>query len=212
MSTALPVPRMPAVGSAAKRSEAAAMRRFRWFHSTRNSVEVRLTPSFRATSTATAHKLVRYRRLSLAVLSPFLETCFRFFEANGRRFASRHGAFLLAGRPAADRPYQLTRVDFMQACRKDTVQPHTGPLFQPARRPKSQFSCCRRRDRFSTAEWCRRNDRLGRLIRHVGPAVPLPVGTLPVPMIEPAFDAPLMTTVGSTALLAPVSARQAAQQ
>jgi hypothetical protein len=31
------------------------MRRFRWFHSTRNSVEVRLTPSFRATSIADAH-------------------------------------------------------------------------------------------------------------------------------------------------------------
>ena len=44
---------------------------------------------------------------------------------------------------------------------------------------------------------------MGRLIRHAGPAVPLPVGTLPVPMIEPAFEAPLMTTVGSTALLAP---------
>jgi hypothetical protein len=30
-------------------------------------------------------------------------------------------AFLLAGCPAADRPYQLTRVEFMQACRKDTM-------------------------------------------------------------------------------------------
>ena len=36
-------------------SEAATIRRFRWFHSTRSSVEVRLTPSFRATSTAVAH-------------------------------------------------------------------------------------------------------------------------------------------------------------
>src|ERR1700720_2896111 len=35
--------------------EAPAIRRFKWFHSTRNSVEVRLTPSFRATSTADAH-------------------------------------------------------------------------------------------------------------------------------------------------------------
>ncbi len=33
--------------------------------------------------------------------------------------------------------------------------------------------------------------------------MPLAVGTLPVPMIEPAFETPLMTTVGSTALLAP---------
>jgi hypothetical protein len=44
-------------GGAVRREapEAAAIRRFRWFHSTRNSVEVRLTPSFRATSTAVAH-------------------------------------------------------------------------------------------------------------------------------------------------------------
>jgi hypothetical protein len=60
-----------------------------------------------------------------------------------------------------------------------------------------------RRDRFSTAEWGRRNDRLGRLIRHARPAAPFAVGTLAVPVIEPAFEAPLMTTVGSTALLAP---------
>jgi hypothetical protein len=44
---------------------------------------------------------------------------------------------------------------------------------------------------------------MGRLIRHARPAAPFAVGTLPVPMIEPAFEAPLMTTVGSTALLAP---------
>jgi DNA invertase Pin-like site-specific DNA recombinase len=30
-------------------------------------------------------------------------------------------AFLLAGYPAADRPYQLSPVQFMQACRKDTI-------------------------------------------------------------------------------------------
>ena len=42
-----------------------------------------------------------------------------------------------------------------------------------------------------------------RLIRHARPAAPFAVGTLSVPMIEPAFEAPLITTVGSTALLAP---------
>jgi hypothetical protein len=42
-----------------------------------------------------------------------------------------------------------------------------------------------------------------RLIRHARPAAPFAVGTLPVAMIEPAFEAPLITTVGSTALLAP---------
>jgi hypothetical protein len=31
-------------------------------------------------------------------------------------------AFLLAGFPAADRPYQLIAVEFMQACRKDTIE------------------------------------------------------------------------------------------
>ena len=44
---------------------------------------------------------------------------------------------------------------------------------------------------------------MGRLIRHAGPAASLAIGTLSVPMIEPAFEASLMTTVGSTALLAP---------
>ena len=44
---------------------------------------------------------------------------------------------------------------------------------------------------------------MGRLIRHASWRVTLAVGTLPVAMIEPAFEAPLMTTVGSTALLAP---------
>jgi hypothetical protein len=34
---------------------------------------------------------VRYRRLSLAILSPFLEARFRFFERDCRSFASRHG-------------------------------------------------------------------------------------------------------------------------
>lgn len=33
--------------------------------------------------------------------------------------------------------------------------------------------------------------------------MPMAVGTLPVPMIEPAFEASLVTTVGSATLLAP---------
>src|ERR1700691_2628178 len=36
-------------------------------------------------------QFVRYRRLSLAVLPPLFETRFRFFETDGRSFASRHG-------------------------------------------------------------------------------------------------------------------------
>ena len=48
--------------------EAAAIRRFRWFHSTRSSVEVRLTPSFRATSTAAAHNSSGIRPFPLRLL------------------------------------------------------------------------------------------------------------------------------------------------
>jgi hypothetical protein len=54
--------------------------------------------------------------------------------------------------------------------------------------------------RFSTAEWCRRTDREGTLIRHARRRVTLPVGTLPVAMIEPAFWTLLVATVGSAAL------------
>jgi hypothetical protein len=35
-------------------------------------------------------------------------------------FLLRGMAFLLAGFPAEDRPYQLCGMEFMQACRKDT--------------------------------------------------------------------------------------------
>ena len=73
-----------------------------------------------------------------------------------------------------------------------------GPAARNSRPDRS-----RRRDRFSTGEWCRRNDRKGTLIRHAGPAVALPVGTLPVTMIEPAFGTLLVTAVGGAALPEP---------
>ena len=57
--------------------------------------------------------------------------------------------------------------------------------------------------RFSTAEWCRRKDRKGTLIRHAGRCVTLSVGTLPVAMIEPPFQTPLVAAVGGAALPAP---------
>src|ERR1039458_3090223 len=110
-------------GGAVRREapEAAAMRRFKWFHSTRNSVEVRLTPSFRATSTAVAHNS-----------SGIAAFPWRFCLHSSKRalassrltvgFLLRGIAFLLAGRPAAERPYQLNAVKFMQARRKDTEQ------------------------------------------------------------------------------------------
>ena len=58
-------------------------------------------------------------------------------------------------------------------------------------------------DRFSTAEWRRRNDPKGTLIRHAGWRVTLTVRTLPIPMIEPALQTPLVAVVGSTVLPAP---------
>src|SRR5262249_42623494 len=61
----------------------------------------------------------------------------------------------------------------------------------------------RRHDRFSTAEWCRRNDRMGRLIRHASGRVTLAVCPLPVPMVQPAFRTALVAAVGSAALLTP---------
>ena len=44
---------------------------------------------------------------------------------------------------------------------------------------------------------------MGRLIRHADRRVALPVRTLPVPMIEPAFPTPLVAVVGSAVLSAP---------
>jgi hypothetical protein len=41
----------------------------------------------------------------------------------------------------------------------------------------------------------------GTLIRHAGCSLPLPVGTLTVPVIELSFKAPLMTEVGGASLL-----------
>ena len=44
---------------------------------------------------------------------------------------------------------------------------------------------------------------MGRLIRHADRRVALPIRTLPVPMIEPAFPTPLVAVVGSAVLSAP---------
>jgi len=82
------------------------------------------------------------------------------------------------------------------------AQTEIGSLFQPAGQLGRQRDCNRRGDPFSTAEWCRRNDRKGTLIRHAGRRVTLPVRALAVAMIELAFQTPLMAPVGSAALLA----------
>ena len=68
------------------------------------------------------------------------------------------------------------------------------------------------RDRFSTAAWCRRNDRKGRWIRHARPAVALAVVLLPIAVVKPAFTAALIAAVGRPVLLAPcfAAARRAA--
>jgi hypothetical protein len=57
----------------------------------------------------------------LRVLSPFPEAPVDFFEADNRGLGSWH-TFLRAGGPAVERPYQLSAVDLMQACRKLTME------------------------------------------------------------------------------------------
>jgi hypothetical protein len=88
------------------------------------------------------------------------------------------------------------------------AQPEIGPPTPSAGQLRWQRNHNRRGDRFSTAEWCRRNDRKRTLIRHASGRVTLPVRTLPVAMIEPALQTPLVAAVGSAAL--PVSSFRAA--
>ena len=82
-----------------------------------------------------------------------------------------------------------------------------GLLFQPAGKRHSQCNrgllWGRRHDRFSTAGWCRRNDRKGRLIRHARPASALAVLLLPIPVVEPTFETLLIPAVGRPVLPAP---------
>ena len=83
------------------------------------------------------------------------------------------------------------------------AQPDIGALLQPAGRRNSQHDRRRRRDRFSTAGWCRRNDRKGRLIRHARPAPALAILLLTIPVVEPAFQTLLIAAVGRPVLPAP---------
>jgi hypothetical protein len=64
------------------------------------------------------------------------------------------------------------------------AQPEIGPPSPPAGQLGWQRDGNRRGDRFSTAEWCRRNDRKGTLIRHASWRVTSPVRQLAVAMIE----------------------------
>jgi len=89
------------------------------------------------------------------------------------------------------------------------AQPEIRALFQPAGRRHWQSDRRRRCDRFSTAEWCRRNDRNGRLIRHARPAPALAVLLLPVPVVEPAFQTLLIAAVGRPVLRRRASMRHA---
>src|SRR5215831_19083695 len=82
------------------------------------------------------------------------------------------------------------------------AQPGTSLLLPPAGQLPRPRDRNRHRDRFSTAKWCRRNDRMGRLIRHAG-RVALPVGALPVAMIEPALRTLLVPAVGRAVLPEP---------
>ena len=83
------------------------------------------------------------------------------------------------------------------------AQPEIGSLFQPAGQFGWQRDHNRRGDLFSTDEWCRRNDRKGRLIRHARPASALAVLLLPIPVVEPTFETLLIPAVGRPVLPAP---------
>ena len=83
------------------------------------------------------------------------------------------------------------------------AQPEIGAFFLPTGQPRWQRDRNRHRDRFSPAEWCRRNDRKGTLIRHASRRVTVPVRTLPVAVIESALQTPLVAAIGLAALPAP---------
>src|SRR5579872_4861177 len=94
------------------------------------------------------------------------------------------------------------------------AQPRTRSLFQPAGGRHSQRDrgplWGRRRDRFSTVAWCRRNDRKGRLIRHARPAPTLAIVLLPIPVVEPSLRTLLIAAVGRPVL--PASCFSAARR
>lgn len=71
---------------------------------------------------------------------------------------------------------------------------------RPIAPPNAQRRDRRRRDRFSTLRWWRRNDRLGTLIRHAARLSPATIGTLTVAMIQTTLNALLMTPIRRTML------------
>ena len=116
----------------------------------------------------------------------------------------------MAAKPSRGRQrfVRIERIDETAGPATDrAAQPRISSLFRPARGRNSQRNRRRRRDRFPTAEWWRRNDRRGRWIRHARPAPaecpPGPVLLLPVPMVESAFGALLIAAVGRLVLSAP---------
>jgi hypothetical protein len=86
---------------------------------------------------------------------------------------------------------------------KRAAQPEIGLRFHAKVRLRKRRDRNWHLHRFSTAEWCRRNDRRGTLIRHAGGRVALAVGTLPVAMIEPTLRTALVAAVSGAVLAAP---------
>jgi hypothetical protein len=80
-----------------------------------------------------------------------------------------------------------------------TTQSITGPFVWP----DTQRHERRRRVRFSTLRWWRRNPRLGTLIRHAARTSAATIGTLTITMIQSFLGALLMPPVGRAMLLAP---------
>ena len=88
-----------------------------------------------------------------------------------------------------------------------TVQPKAGCGANANDRRGCGYRCrcCRSNlcNLFSTIRYCRRNDRMGTLIRHAGLRAALPIPALPVSMIQSSFRAALMTATGRAALSLP---------
>jgi hypothetical protein len=128
-----------------------------------------------------------------------------YFPVLGVKIAANLYAGLWADRPSSPSSWNVwERIDETAWAAADrAAQPEIRTLDQPAGRRHWQRDRRRRCDRFSTAEWCRRNDRNGRLIRHAPSAPALAVLLLAVPVVEPAFQTLLIAAVGCPVLPAP---------
>jgi hypothetical protein len=81
-----------------------------------------------------------------------------------------------------------------------TSQPRAGCGANANNWRDYRCGCC---NLFSTIRYCRRNDRMGTLIRHAGLRTTLSILALPVSMIQSSFRTRLVSAVGCPALPPP---------